>query len=177
MHRRISNEYVIKIRYPGTPLSHFVQAGHPMHTKISGEYVIKKRWLRVSDSRFKNYLIPKLPSYRISWPHAGLKLNETTDSFKKTTRHITGLFVVHVLGRILKYIPGVQEGCNKKVRRDPCSLEFVSDCLKTREMCERAAEDEPDTLEFIPDHLKTQDMCGEAVNIGPWLFGYFPGDV
>ena len=44
-------------------------------------------------------------------------------------------------------------------------------------MCERAAEDEPDTLEFIPDHLKTQDMCGEAVNIGPWLFGYFPGDV
>ena len=30
------------------------------------------------------------------------------DSFKKVTGHIIGFFVVHVLGRILKDIPGVQ---------------------------------------------------------------------
>ena len=48
-----------------------------------------------------------------------------TDSFKKVTGHIISLFVVSVLGRILKYIPGVQEACNKEVRRDPRFFEFL----------------------------------------------------
>ena len=54
------------------------------------------------------------------------------DSFKKVARYIIGLFVVNVLHRILIYIPGVQEACNKEVRRDPHFLELISDHFKTQ---------------------------------------------
>ena len=54
------------------------------------------------------------------------------DSFKKVTRYIIGLFIVNVLHRILKYIPVVQEACNKEVRSDPHSLELISDHFKTQ---------------------------------------------
>ena len=36
------DEYVIRIRCLGTPLSHFAQARHLTHSKISDEYIIKK---------------------------------------------------------------------------------------------------------------------------------------
>ena len=65
-------------------------------------------------------------------------------SFKQVTGYIIVFFVVvHVLGRILKYIPVVQEACNKEVRCDPRLLEFLPDHFKTQEMCIKALEVDP----------------------------------
>ena len=34
--------------------------------------------------------------------------------------------------------------------------------FKTQEMCNKAVRMEPYSLEFVPDHLKAQEMCNEA---------------
>ena len=44
--------------------------------------------------------------------------------------------------------------CNKAVRMDPYSLEFVPDHLKTQEVCDEAVHREPYTLRYVPDKLK-----------------------
>ena len=39
--------------------------------------------------------------------------------------------------------------------------------LKTQEMCDKAVRMEPYSLEFVPDHLKAQEMCNEATCDNP----------
>ena len=46
----------------------------------------------------------------------------------------------------LKYIPGVQEACNKRVGRKPRTLKFIPDIFKTQEMCNEAIGTDPCTL-------------------------------
>ena len=82
-----------------------------------------------------------------------------TDSFQKVTGHIISLFVVSVLGRILKYIPGVQEACNKEVCRDPRFFEFLPNHFKTQDMRNEAVRNNPWALSHVPDQYKTQEMC------------------
>ena len=95
--------------------------------------------------------------------------------FEKVARHIIGFFVVHVLGRILKYIPGEQEACNKKMRRDPRFLAFIPDHFKTQEIYERVTEKYPSLFIYVPDRLKTQEMCNKAVKEFP--LAYVPADL
>ena len=73
-----------------------------------------------------------------------------------------------LLTHILKYIPGVQEACNKEVCRDARSLEFVPDCFKTQEMCNEVVESDPYTLNFVPDCYKTQGRCEKLIEKDPW---------
>ena len=57
--------------------------------------------------------------------------------------------------------------CERAVEDNPCTLEFVPDKCKMKEMCERAVGDYPWALEFVPDHLKTKEMCDKAVKKCP----------
>ena len=112
-------------------------------------------------------------------------------SFKKVIGYIIDCFVVHVLGRMLKYIPELQEACNKKVRSDPRFLEFIPDNLNeaieadpytlnfvpvlfwTHEMFYRDFKKYLYPMRFMPDHLKTQEMCNK-VEKDPYQLGDFP---
>ena len=84
---------------------------------------------------------------------------------------------MHVLGSILKYIPGVQEARNEEVSRDPRFLEFLPDHFKTQEMCIKALEVNPWLLKYVPDNLKTRETNEKAVNIEPWLLAYVPNNL
>ena len=55
----------------------------------------------------------------------------------------------------LDYISGIQERYNKRVRREPHSLEFIPDDYKTQKMCNEAVEADPCLLKFAPVHLRT----------------------
>ena len=94
--------------------------------------------------------------------------------FKKAIGYIVDCFVVHVLGHILKYIPGVQEVCNEEVSRKPRSLTFIPDHFKTKEMCNEAVRIEPILLSCVPYHPKTQEMCNEAVRNSPCTLRLIP---
>ena len=99
------------------------------------------------------------------------------ESFKKVTGHIIGFFVVHVLGRILKYVPeiqGVDEAVgirpryltfvlDQAVRRRPWGLKHVSDDLKDQGIREWVVYKNPRMLEYVPDHSKTREMCNDVV--------------
>ena len=61
----------------------------------------------------------------------------------------------HILLYTLEYILEIQEKYNKRVRREPHSLEFVPDDYKTQEMCNKAVEADPCLLKFVPVHLRT----------------------
>ena len=84
------------------------------------------------------------------------------DLFKKVTGYIISFFVVHILDRILKFIPGVQEACNEIVRGDPRFLEFVSDNLMTQEMCNEAVEADPYTLWYVPHPFWMHEISKRA---------------
>ena len=96
-----------------------------------------------------------------------------TDLFKKVI-----WFIIEgtctVLTYILKYIPGVQEVCNKEVCRDPFFLEFVPDYFKTQEMCNEVVVADPYTLYFVPDCYKTQEMCEKSVEKDPLSLKFVP---
>ena len=68
------------------------------------------------------------------------------------------------------------EMCNKIVEKNPYTLEFAPDHLRTEEMemCERVDEYGINTLHFLLDHLKTQGMFDDAVMKDPWSFIYIP---
>ena len=55
-----------------------------------------------------------------------------------------------ILLDILRYILGLQEKYNKRMRRDPHSLEYIPDDYKRQEMCNKAVETEPCLLKFVP---------------------------
>ena len=50
----------------------------------------------------------------------------------------------------LEYILGFQEKFNKRVRRDPFSLEYIPNHYKTQEMCNKAVKAGPCLLKFVP---------------------------
>ena len=61
----------------------------------------------------------------------------------------------HILLYTLEYILGIQEKYNKRVRREPHSLEYIPDDYKTQEMCKKAVEADSCLLKFVPVHLRT----------------------
>ena len=61
----------------------------------------------------------------------------------------------HILLYTLEYILGIQEKYNKRVSREPHSLEFLPDGYKTQEICNKAVEADPCILKFVPVHLRT----------------------
>ena len=101
------------------------------------------------------------------WPLPGSKcINKMIELFKKAFGY--------TLLYILKYIPGTQEVCNKKVRRKPRSLAFISGHLIAQEVCNEAVKDKPCMLLFIPDHLMAQEMCIKTVEESPWVLCHVP---
>ena len=80
----------------------------------------------------------------------------------------------YILLQILKYVPGIQEVCNKEERRGPHSLESIPDIFKTQEMCNQAVRRKPYTLWCVPVHLRTQKMFEKAVGVFPWLLEDIP---
>ena len=64
--------------------------------------------------------------------------------------------------------------CDEAVRREPYSLYYVPDHLKTQEMCNEAVHREPYTLWHVPDHFKTQEMCNETVEEDPYTLKFVP---
>ena len=44
----------------------------------------------------------------------------------------------------------------------------------TQEMCDKAVRMEPYSLEFVPDRFKTQEMCIRAAKVGPWQLNDIP---
>ena len=84
------------------------------------------------------------------------------NSFKKVIGYtIKG--TCPVLLYILKYIPGIQEVINEKVRRKSFLLMGVLDHFKKQEMCEKANEACPWLLYRVPLHFRAQEMCEKAV--------------
>ena len=90
--------------------------------------------------------------------------------FRKTIGHALCYIVRHTL--VVGWV--VQEEFNKKVRRKPRFLEFISDIFKTQEMCIKALEVDPWLFKYVPDNLKTQGVCEKSVNTEPWLLLYVP---
>ena len=61
----------------------------------------------------------------------------------------------HILWCTIAYILGFQEKFNKRVRRDPHSLEYIPNDYKTQDMCNKAVETDRCLLKFVPVHLRT----------------------
>ena len=90
------------------------------------------------------------------------------NSFKRVIRHI--------LLYTLKYTPVarwvVQEACNRKVLRNPRSLEFIPDIFETQEMCNKAVEKHSCTLRFVSFQFWMHGMSNKAIEkyIYPMIF-------
>ena len=67
--------------------------------------------------------------------------------------------------------------CNEVVHMEPCMLEEVPNCFKTRSMCEGAAEKAPSVLRHVPDYFKTPEMFIKFVEVDPWQLKYVPEDL
>ena len=65
--------------------------------------------------------------------------------------------------------------CNEAVCREPYTLRYAPDHLKTQEMCEEVMRVMPTALPFIPDCLKTQEMCIKGFEVDPWQLYDVPG--
>ena len=89
------------------------------------------------------------------------------ESFKKVTGHIIDFFVVHVLGRILKYVPEIQ-GVDEAVGIRPRYLTFVLD---------QAVRRRPWGLKHVSDDLKVQGICEWVVYKNPRMLEYNPRNV
>ena len=63
--------------------------------------------------------------------------------------------------------------CNEAVRREPYTLRYVLDSLKTQEMCDDAVWGDPYPFQFVPDCFKTQKMCNMAMLENPAVFFLF----
>ena len=62
----------------------------------------------------------------------------------------------------------------KVVEKNPSSLQYVPDHLKTQGMCGKAIEVDTYTLKFVPDHLKTEEMCEKVAEERSYLLQYVP---
>ena len=51
--------------------------------------------------------------------------------------------------------------CKRAIEKEPETLEYVPDHLKTQETCERKVEEEPYTV--VPDYFKMKKICGGVV--------------
>ena len=109
-------------------------------------------FLKMKKKRQKNYghkHRPFVSDYRIQKcnPCVGLKGINKIKFFKK--------ILSHILLYALDYISGIQERYNKRVRREPHSLEFIPDDYKTQKMCNEGVEADPCLLKLAPVHLRT----------------------
>ena len=57
--------------------------------------------------------------------------------------------------------------CHKAVRREPHTLRYVPDHLKTQEMCNDVMRINSVVFFLIPDRFKKQEMCIIAVEADP----------
>ena len=64
--------------------------------------------------------------------------------------------------------------CEKVVEKRSCSLHYVPDLFKAKEMCEKVVEKKPFLLHYVPGHLKTKEMCEKLVEAGLGLLKYVP---
>ena len=77
----------------------------------------------------------------------------------------------------LQYVPDhlkTQWMCGKAVEVDTYTLKFAADHLKMEEMCEKVAEERPYLLQYVPDCLKMEETCEEAVRDDPSSLQYVP---
>ena len=64
--------------------------------------------------------------------------------------------------------------CQKAVKDEPVTLEYVQDHLKTEEICKEDVRREPNTPRYVPDNLKTQGMCDQAVKDESFSLQFVP---